>query len=280
MRAVIACDRTPHSIIVRMPWFAVRSIFLARQKTDGTNIFEERVCAFEAESTDAAHVKAQIESERYASANGFELFPEREAYEQDGEPLIDGYEVWSALYEGRQTLREFYELRYLRFEYQPDATDATLPDGSTIGPLQLEWEAERDRIRPQLLREIEFAFDGVELGTGISLNQARAMDDYESEDRIRLAREWDTELRWQDIPDDKVDRLSDTLAFMDSEGFRFYIPRFMTFALRNERSSSHAVETTVYWTARENRIEKHMALLSDDQRTALDAFADFFGEGR
>ena len=60
------------------------------------------------------------QSEQCAANNGFEVFSEREGYRQDDEPLIDGYEVWSALFEARQSLAEFYAARYAAYKYHPD----------------------------------------------------------------------------------------------------------------------------------------------------------------
>ena len=103
-----------------MDWFAIRSVYLCRAKSDGMNIFEERVVCFEAGSDDEAHEKAALESARYALANEFEAHPEREGYLQDGDPLIDGYEVWSVMLESRESLDEFYARRYSRYEYRPE----------------------------------------------------------------------------------------------------------------------------------------------------------------
>ena len=103
-----------------MPWFAVRSVYLFGHKSDGTNIFEERVVCFQADSPATAHDKAKRESEQYAADNDLEAFPERLAYEQDGDALIDGYELWSELYEARVTLAAFYAVRYARYEYTPE----------------------------------------------------------------------------------------------------------------------------------------------------------------
>jgi hypothetical protein len=101
-----------------MAWFSIRSVYLFGRKADGANVFEERIVSFKAESADDALNKAAVESERYASAHKMEAFPEREAYEQDGDPLIDGYEVWSVLFESRETLAEFYDRHYKRDDYQ------------------------------------------------------------------------------------------------------------------------------------------------------------------
>ena len=82
-----------------------------------------------------------------------------------------------------------------------------------------EWAAEREAQRLRLIRQVESAFDGIGLGGGVSLHQARAMDNRDSDAEIAAARALDTEARWQDVSDEKLDRLSDTLAFMDPHGF-------------------------------------------------------------
>ena len=103
-----------------MGWCAVRSVYLFGQKSDGTNIFEERVVCFLADSIDEAFAKAAREAERYAAANGFEVHADQDLYVQDGEALIDGYEVWSVMLEGRESLTEFYAKRYQKLDYHPE----------------------------------------------------------------------------------------------------------------------------------------------------------------
>jgi hypothetical protein len=66
------------------------------------------------------HSQAKVESERYAADNDFEAFPERIAYEQDGEPLLEGYEVWSEFLESGESLAQFYEARYSKYWYDPE----------------------------------------------------------------------------------------------------------------------------------------------------------------
>ena len=103
-----------------MRWFAVRSVYLCRTRPDGTNIFEERVVGFSAESADDAHEKAFAEADAYAASNKFVAYDEQRSYEQDGDPLIDGYELWSQLFESKLSLDDFYAARYSGYEYHPD----------------------------------------------------------------------------------------------------------------------------------------------------------------
>jgi hypothetical protein len=105
---------------IAMQWFAVRSLYQFGRKSDGTNIFEERIVGFQAETPSEAFVKAQRESAAYAADHNFVVHPEQELYEQDGDPLIDGYELWSLLFQSAMTLDEFYEAKYRRYEYRPE----------------------------------------------------------------------------------------------------------------------------------------------------------------
>ena len=98
-------------------WYAARSVYLFGTKSDGKNIFEERIVCIEANSFSCAHGKAEIESDVYSKENGFIAHPEQYIYQQDGEKLLDGYELWSELFESNLELKAFYEKRYTRYLY-------------------------------------------------------------------------------------------------------------------------------------------------------------------
>ena len=103
-----------------MEWIAVRSVYHFGINKNGINVFEERVVVFQAENFEEAHKKASIESDQYAKDNEFILHAEQISYKQDGEKLIDGYEVWSELFEADLTLKSFYFQRYEKFQYNPE----------------------------------------------------------------------------------------------------------------------------------------------------------------
>ena len=103
-----------------MGWYAVRTIYHFGTKSDGINIFEERMVAFEAASFEDALQKADEEAAEYGRANAFTAHEDQMAYRQDGDALIDGYEIWSQLFEARLSLVEFYADRYARFDYHPE----------------------------------------------------------------------------------------------------------------------------------------------------------------
>ena len=103
-----------------MAWYAIRRVYHFGTKGDGTNVFEERVVCFEANSWADAHAKSNVESEEYARNRQMEIHPEHSGYEQDGAALIDGYEVWSELFESKDSLTDFYARRYAAYEYHPE----------------------------------------------------------------------------------------------------------------------------------------------------------------
>jgi hypothetical protein len=105
---------------LRKQWYGIRSIFLFGRKKDGTNVFEERVVVFSGVTVEQAFAKAKKEAEAYAKGLNMKRHPYMEAYTQDGDTLIDGYEVWSVLYESREPLRSFFKNRYDKYEYHPE----------------------------------------------------------------------------------------------------------------------------------------------------------------
>lgn len=102
-------------------------------------------------------------------------------------------------------------------------------------------------IRQAIIDGIEHAFRGVQRGRGITLHQARVLDDYGTPEDEAEARTQDADTRWQDVPDLWIEEFGDTLSFFDPEGFHYYIPAFMIWALRHyDTSESFAGRAAVY----------------------------------
>jgi hypothetical protein len=90
-----------------------------------------------------------------------------------------------------------------------------------------------DRERVTLIREIAYAFASVQLDDGVSLHQARAMDNYEPEGVQRDARLRDPEVSWSEVTDAKLRYFQDVHPFLCPKGFRFYIPAFCIWVIRH-----------------------------------------------
>jgi len=106
----------------KMSWYAVRRVYHWGTKENGKkNVFEERTVCIEAADLDNAYDKGVIESKQYLDGADFSTHEEQTVFKQIGEPLIDGYEVWSELYESELSMQEFFEDRYKKYNYNRDS---------------------------------------------------------------------------------------------------------------------------------------------------------------
>ena len=86
--------------------------------------------------------------------------------------------------------------------------------------------------KQSIIEEITTAFDGVSRENGVSLHEAMAIDNYESAEERTKARAEDTEMRWQEVPDDAIRFLDAVLSFLDAKGFRYYTPAYLVWYLK------------------------------------------------
>ena len=84
---------------------------------------------------------------------------------------------------------------------------------------------------------IRTAFDSVQLGNGIGLWQAQAIDDYESEDVQLEARKRDRKTDWELLSKEDLQQCGSSLCFFDCEGMRFHLPAFLISELDEEYGS-------------------------------------------
>ncbi|MBX7104707.1 MAG: hypothetical protein K1X57_11540 [Gemmataceae bacterium] len=91
---------------------------------------------------------------------------------------------------------------------------------------------ESDEVRKSLIADIEVAFADVKREDGVTIHEAEIIDRYGSDEEQQEARKLDTETRWQDVPDDVMDWHSG-FCFLDLKGFRYYLPAYMTWILKN-----------------------------------------------
>jgi len=101
------------------PWYAIRSTFRIGVKDD-SNIYEERIVVFRAESIEEAFSKAKKEAEQYEYESGFEWIGQLDSYHIfDPEEISEGREVWSEYQESELNADEFLNEKYQRFTYHP-----------------------------------------------------------------------------------------------------------------------------------------------------------------
>lgn len=102
-------------------------------------------------------------------------------------------------------------------------------------------DEQQEATRLSLIERIATCFADVTLGEGISIEEARAIDEWG--DRA-AARRIDAHLRWQELSDEYPRSYSDTLSFMDVRGFRHAAPAFLTWVLRHPNDKSICQENT------------------------------------
>lgn len=74
------------------------------------------------------------------------------------------------------------------------------------------------RNRLALIEEIERVFGDVQRGAGVTLHQARVIDDYGTIEEETAARALDQESCWQDIRDELIQEYYEVLSFFDPRG--------------------------------------------------------------
>ncbi len=131
----------------------------------------------------------------------------------------------------------------------------------------------------QLIKQIQNAFAGTRLEDGTTIHEADLEGCYlKEEDRLE-ARAKDTEVDWSEVPDWKVERFPSVLSFFDLKGWRFYIPAYMIWTLRNWRTTNLIIADFVVWsfdpTMPEISLPRYESL-STAQAHAAYCFVKFF----
>jgi hypothetical protein len=190
---------------------------------------------------------------------------------EDDRNITDAYEYdeygWGiynqvSLREAQRNFLEFgaCEQQWLNDVRPPTVDDARDPNWQTIDVL-----AERTRLN--LIENITTSFKDVTLEDGVSLHQARAIDDYEDQ---KQARQVDSKIPWQEIPDDWIAKFHDVLGFMDAKGFRHAIPAYMLWCLKYNKSDTGSLWATTYYL-RQNS-SRYFELLNEVQRQVISEF--------
>ena len=122
------------------------------------------------------------------------------------------------------------------------------------------------------------AFVGVELGDGIGLYEAQAIDNYAIADDVARARDQDIVSDWQELDDSELLANQSSLHFFDAAGMRFHLPAFMLAALNRDY-----YETLIFvLTYIDSNVDGNVAytmdqfsLIDSGQRRAVRSFLTF-----
>ncbi|MGB3513875.1 MAG: DUF6714 family protein [Microcoleaceae cyanobacterium] len=154
----------------------------------------------------------------------------------------------------------------------PTESEARPPNWKTL-------EEKFDIFKQQVIQAIQQAFAGVRLEDGITLIEGRMIDDYmfdfslKKEDRDeRCQQQIDHNIlaknggvfisqdlieslsveellpnNWQDTNDKLIETLSDVLSFLDEKGYRFYLPAYILWTIKNyDTSNNNSIDSTIF----------------------------------
>jgi hypothetical protein len=99
----------------------------------------------------------------------------------------------------------------------------------------------------KLIELVQRAFAGVRLDDGESLNMTEYNDSGGCMPEFKVKAQNDERDDWTAIPDETLQRFTVTFSFTDLKGFRFYIPAYMIWTIRNHRTSNSIIaDHTIY----------------------------------
>ncbi len=123
-----------------------------------------------------------------------------------------------------------------------------------------------------LLQLIEDAFQGIELGNGVSLHEADVIDSYGSPEKRQTARAKDEKEDWRKlVGDPELIRVGGAgMIFFDAEGLRFHLPGFLSVAVTDPGGESTApfVSELMHHLTHMFKPER-LAILSGPQRACI-----------
>ncbi|MGB3496555.1 MAG: DUF6714 family protein [Elainellaceae cyanobacterium] len=168
----------------------------------------------------------------------------------------------------RQAQRSFIQVgasdqEWLGYVRSPEAAESRAPDWQTL-------DEQDGAVRKALIEDITLAFQAVRRADGVTLHQARVLDDYGGAEEQARARALDTDTHWGEVPDEWITEFSEALCFVDPIGFRYYIPAYMIWTLKHYTTShSFSVDSTIYAFCLSQNLEAHQlsyfSLLDTDQ---------------
>jgi hypothetical protein len=134
-----------------------------------------------------------------------------------------------------------------------------------------------DDRRQRLLDVIDRAFEGVELGHGVSLHEAEVIDGYGTPEQREAARTPDEKRDWWNlINDPELSRICgweiSGLSFFDAAGLRFHLPACLSQVIKDPESeeSEDIRESVLFHLTDLNRYQKErFAILNGGQRQCV-----------
>ncbi|MBA3700450.1 MAG: hypothetical protein H0W78_16510 [Planctomycetes bacterium] len=120
--------------------------------------------------------------------------------------------------------------------------------------------------KDELCQAIRRAFAGVELGDGIGLWEAQAIDDYDDATTRQEKRRSDERHDWSRITPEALNYAESSLSFFDAAGMRFHLPAFLIAELNGTTNTGPIFHLT------QVRDPTRFSTLSGEQRCVVREF--------
>ncbi|HBO42838.1 MAG TPA: hypothetical protein DD670_02665 [Planctomycetaceae bacterium] len=133
-----------------------------------------------------------------------------------------------------------------------------------------------DTMEQELISRIREAFGHVTLGRGVSLNMTEYYDSGGCVPEFAEKAKSDERHDWTKIPDSTLERFTVTFSFTDIDGFRFYLPAYMIYTIKNHRTSDSVIsDFTIYAIDTEHPLFQDVGLLNVFSEAQLQCIISF-----
>ena len=128
-----------------------------------------------------------------------------------------------------------------------------------------------------LIDAISNAFQGVLLGGGTSLNEARANDAGGDREKYLELAKGDERQDWRNIASGTLESFPVLFSFMNHKGLRFFLPAYMIWTIRNHKKSDLQIsDATIYAIDPDNySIGSFASWFSPPQIAAMISFLEY-----
>lgn len=107
-----------------------------------------------------------------------------------------------------------------------------------------------------LIKRITIAFEGQQLGNGVSWREANVLDDYGTQAERDEARALDEKNDWTKIPDTLIEdlRYQCVMPFVDTKGLCYYLPVIMIYSLKKYKTSQSLIIDSLFYSLRRKKV--------------------------
>lgn len=135
----------------------------------------------------------------------------------------------------------------------------------------------------EIIHKIEDAFSDITLENGVSLREARVIDDYGDDMQRQAARAEDELENWQDISYSDIEKYPDIFCFLDAKGVLFHLPAYMIYLICKHENAHSVVKDSIIYGLSPNTYTpdlqtwfvERFSLINAQQATGILTFLDW-----